>query len=87
MSTRIYTVNRALVLPLALNALLLLAVFVLTFIRQSAAVERFILLAALIPMTVIAVASSLRKVTVSDSGLELTKFFKRRALAGRTSPT
>lgn len=81
MSTRIYTINRALVLPLAMNALLLLSVFVLTFIRQSAAVERFILLAALIPMAVIAVESALRKVTVSDSGLVLAKFFKRRALS------
>jgi hypothetical protein len=80
MSTRIYTINRALVLPLALNALLLLAVFVLTFFRQGVAVERFILLAALVPMAVIAVESSLRKVMVSDSGLALTKFFKRRAL-------
>jgi hypothetical protein len=80
MSTRIYTINRALVLPLALNALLLLAVFVLTYIRQGAAVERFILLAALIPMAVIALESSLRKVMVGDSGFVLTKFFKRRAL-------
>ena len=78
MSTRIYTINRALVLPLALNALLLLTVFVLTFIRGGAAVERFILLAALIPMAVIAVESSLRKVTVSDSGLALTKLFRQR---------
>jgi hypothetical protein len=80
MSTRIYTITRALVVPLALNAMLLLAVFVLTFIRQGAAVERFILLAALIPMAVIALESSLRKVTSSDSGLALTKFFKRRSL-------
>lgn len=80
MSTRIYTINRALVVPLALNALLLLAVFVLTFIRQGTAVERFLLLAALIPMAVIALESSLRKVAVSDSGLALTKFFKQRRL-------
>ncbi|HEX7504229.1 MAG TPA: hypothetical protein VF336_03080 [Syntrophales bacterium] len=80
MSTRIYTINRALVIPLALNALLLLAVFALTFMRQGIAVERFILLAALIPTAVIAIESSLRKVLVSDSGLALKKFFKQRAL-------
>ncbi|HET6491328.1 MAG TPA: hypothetical protein VFG28_16340 [Syntrophales bacterium] len=80
MSTRIYTISRALVLPLALNALLLLAVFGLTFMRQGVAVERFILLAALIPMALIALESSLRKVLVSDSGLALNKFFKQRAL-------
>jgi len=80
MSTRIYTVNRALVLPLALNALLLLAVFILTFIRQGTATERFLLLAALIPMALIAIESSLRKVEASDSGLAMTKFLKRRAL-------
>jgi hypothetical protein len=80
MSTRIYTISRALVLPLALNALLLLAVFALTFMRQGVAVERFILLAALIPMALIALESSLRKVLVSDSGLALNKFFKQRAL-------
>ena len=80
MSTRIYTVNRALVLPLALDALLLLAVFILTFLRQGTATERFLLLAALIPMALIAIESSLRKVEASDAGLALTKFFKRRAL-------
>ncbi len=80
MSTRIYTINRALVLPLALDALLLLVVLVLTFIRRGAAVEKFILLAALLPMAVIAGESALRKVMVSDSGLALTKFFKQRAL-------
>ncbi len=80
MSARIYTINGALVLPLALNALLLLVVFVLTLIRNGAAVERFILLAALIPMAVIAMESSLRKVTVSDAGLVLAKFFKQRTL-------
>ena len=80
MPTRIYTINRALALPLALNALLLLAVFALTVIRNGAAVERFILLAALIPMAIIAMESSFRKVTVSDSGLALVKFFKQRTL-------
>ena len=81
MTTRIYTINRALVVPLALNALLLLAVFVLTFIRPATATERFLLAAALVPMAVIAVESLLRKVTVSDTGLVLAKFFKQRALA------
>jgi hypothetical protein len=80
MTTRIYTINRALVVPLALNAVLLLTVLVLTFIRTGTAAERFLLAAALVPMAVVAVESSLRRVAVSDSGLALTKFFKQRAL-------
>jgi len=80
MPDRIYKISRALVLPLTLNALLLLAVLALTFMRQGTSTERFLLLAALIPMAVIALESSLRKVEASESGLVLIKFFKRRAL-------
>ena len=80
MPDRIYTINRALVLPLVLNALLLLAVLILTFMRQGTSTERVLLLAALIPMAGIALESSRRKVEASDSGLVLIKFFKRRAL-------
>jgi len=87
MPNRIYTINRALVLPLALNALLLLAVFALTFIRQGTSTERFLLLAALIPMAVIALESSLRKVEASDSGLTLIKFPSGARSTGRISPT
>lgn len=75
---RIYTIHRALVLPLALNALLLLTVLVLTAIRPSTAAERALLAAAFVPMTVIAVESSMRRVAVSDEGLVLRKFFKQR---------
>ncbi len=78
MPTRTYTITRALVLPLALNGLLLLAVFVLTFFRQGTAIERVLLMAAFIPIAVIAVESSLRKIEVSDTGFALSKFFKRR---------
>ena len=80
MSTRVYTINRALVVPLALNAVLLLTVLVLTFIRQGTAAERFLLAAALVPMALIAVESSLRRVAVSEPGLSLTKFFRQRSL-------
>ena len=73
MPGRLYTINRALTGALALNALLLLAVLALTFIRQGTAVERFLLLAALVPMTVIAVESSLRQVEVGDRGVVVTR--------------
>ena len=78
MSTRIYTIHRALVLPLALNALLLLTVLVLTAVRPSTAAERALLAAALVPMAVIAVEASMRRVAVGDEGLVLRKFFKQR---------
>ncbi|HNQ01971.1 MAG: hypothetical protein KBH73_00155 [Syntrophobacterales bacterium] len=80
MSTRIYTINRALVLPLALNAVLLLTVLALTAVRPSTAAERVLLAAALVPMAVIAVEASLRRVAVGDAGLVLSKFFKQRSL-------
>jgi len=78
MTMRIYTIHRALVLPLALNALLLLTVLVLTTVRPSTAAERALLAAALVPMAVIAVEASMRRVAVSDEGLVLRKFFKQR---------
>lgn len=81
MTTRIYTINRALVLPLALNAVLLLAVLVLTAVRPGTTAERVLLVAALVPMAVIAVESALRKVTVGDTGLVLSKFFRQRSFA------
>ena len=81
MTTRIYTINRALVLPLALNAVLLLAVLVLTTVRPGTTAERVLLVAALVPMAVIAVESALRKVAVGDAGLVLSKFFRQRSLA------
>ena len=80
MPSRLYTINRALTGALALNAMLLLAVIALTFIRQGTAVERFLLLAALVPMTVIAVESLLRQVEVGDQGVVVTRFFKHRPL-------
>jgi len=79
MSTRIYTIHRALVLPLALNALLLLTVLVLTAVRPSTAAERALLAAALVPMAVIAVEATMRRVAVGDEGLVLRKFFKQRS--------
>lgn len=81
MTTRIYTINRALVVPLALNAVLLLAVLVLSSVRPGTTAERVLLVAALVPMAVIAVESSLRKIAVGDEGLVVSKFFRQRSLA------
>jgi len=81
MTTRIYTINRALVVPLALNALLLLVVLGLAIARPGTTAERVLLVAALVPMVVVAVESALRKVAVGDAGLVLMKFFKQRSLA------
>ncbi len=79
MSERIYTINRALALPLALNAVLLLIVIGITFIRQGTAIERYLLFAAFLPMAVIAGESWMRSITVSDAGVAIRKFFKVRS--------
>ncbi|MCX7981339.1 MAG: hypothetical protein N2572_00325 [Syntrophales bacterium] len=79
MEKKIYRIRRAFVIPLGLDALLLLLLTLLSFLSTSPLYERAILVLLSTAVTVVFGESIERRVTI-NGGLRLKKFMREKAL-------
>ncbi|MDQ5986237.1 MAG: hypothetical protein CSYNP_01956 [Syntrophus sp. SKADARSKE-3] len=76
-----YRISSSFVIPLAIDVVLLVALFILSLVFKGTGVERAVLALILLPAFFVLAEAVKRTITVSDTGLEIRKFFRTKALA------
>jgi hypothetical protein len=80
MSSEIFKIRRALLIPFAINVVLLFVLLCLSVFLKGSMIERIVLAAAFVPTLVLFLEAAGRKALVGDQGLVIRKFLRRRDL-------
>lgn len=80
MALRHYTIRRAFLIVLGLDAILLLCLFLISLFMNGNSMERLILMLFFLPALVLFVECLFRRVTVVGGGLEIRKLGRRKTL-------
>lgn len=77
---RVFKIKRALLIPLALNACLVFALVLLSFLRKGSAIQIVSLVLLLAILLILVLESIFREVAISGEGLTIRKMLRRRQL-------
>jgi hypothetical protein len=81
MTQNTYRIKKSLLIPLSIDAVLLLVLLGLSFLIRGSSVERAVLGIILIAILFALFEAFRRTVTIGEEGLEIKKFFKTKVLA------
>jgi hypothetical protein len=81
MAQNTYRIRTSFIIPLAADAVLLVALFILSLLVKGTGVERTVLAVILLPAFFVLAEAVKRAITVGDGGIEIKKFFRTKALA------
>lgn len=76
-----YTIRKALLVILGLNAFLLFCLFLISLFTNGNAMEKFILILFLLPAVVLFIECLLRRITVTEEGLVMRKLGRHHQLS------
>lgn len=80
MSTREFTIRKNFLFPLGLVFILSLLLLILTISREQQTAKAFILAAILLPVALLFVESSLRRVVLDEEALVIRKLFRQKRM-------
>ncbi len=80
MSNVVYKIGRALVIPLAIDVLLLFTLLSISLFVGGSPMERIALFVLFIPLLYMFLESISRKVIIKNNGIEIKKLFRKKAL-------
>jgi hypothetical protein len=80
MARRHYTIRRAFLIVLGLDALLLFCLFMVSLVMKDNAMENLVLILFFLPVLVLFIGCMLRRVTVAEEGLVIRKLGRNKAL-------
>jgi len=74
----VYRIKRSLAVALIVDTALLVALLGVSFFKGNSPVEKVILSVFLVPLLLVTLEANYRRVTVSEKGLSIKKFFLKR---------
>jgi len=74
----VYRIKRSLAVALIVDTALLVALLGVAFFKGNSPVEKVILSVFLVPLLLVTLEANYRRVTVSEKGLSIKKFFLKR---------
>jgi hypothetical protein len=78
MTPRFYKIRKSFLIPLGLNAVLLLVLLLLSLFVKGAPTEKVILFAFFLPTALIGLEAYSRRVTALEDGIMIKKFFREK---------
>ncbi len=78
MLQRVYTIRRAFLIPLGLDAFLLLSLFAISWLPQGSTTERLVFAVFFFPSVYLFLECIFRRVTVDDEGIALRRLRKEK---------
>jgi hypothetical protein len=78
MSQHVYTIRRAFLIPLGMDAFLLFSLFVISWLPQGSTTERFVFAVFFFPSVYLFLECFFRRVTVDDEGIALRRLRKEK---------
>jgi len=79
MSQRSFTIKKAFLVPLGIDAFLLLCLVLISLLPQGTAMERLVFTIFFLPTLYLFFESLLRRVTVDENGITIRKLWRRKA--------
>ena len=81
MSRNTHTIRKAFLIPLGVDAFLLLSLLVLSLLPQGSATERLVFTLLFLPCLYLFIESLLRRVTVDETGIRIRKLWREKAVS------
>jgi hypothetical protein len=78
MSQRVYTIRRAFLIPLGVDAFLLFCLFVISLLSQGSTTERLVFASFFFPSCYLFLECFFRRVTVNDGGIILRRLWREK---------
>jgi hypothetical protein len=78
MSQHVYTIRRAFLIPLGVDAFLLFCLFVISLLPQGSTTERLVFAIFFFPSCYLFLESLFRRVTVDDGGIVLRRLWREK---------
>jgi hypothetical protein len=80
MSQRVYTIRRAFLIPLGIDALLLFGLFLISLLPQGSTTERLVFAFFFFPSGYLFLECFFRRVTVDDGGIALRRLWREKGV-------
>ena len=81
MSQHVYTIRRAFLIPLGVDAFLLLCLFVISWLPQGSTTERLVFAFFFFPSGYLFLECFFRRVTVDDGGIVLRRLWREKGVS------
>jgi hypothetical protein len=78
MSQRVYTIRRAFLIPLGVDAVLLFCLFVISLLTQGSTTERLVFALFFVPSCYLFLECFFRRVTVDEGGVVLRRLWREK---------
>jgi hypothetical protein len=76
-----FKINKLLVIPLVLNAILFFALFCISIIGRGSTFETIILIIGFVPLTLISLELLFREIRIDDAGITFKKFLREKCIS------
>jgi hypothetical protein len=80
MDSKSYKIRKSFVVPLSVDAVLLFLLLVISLFTDSHPAERIVLTIILIPLIYVLIEVTLREAIISDEGIKIKKFLRKKSL-------
>lgn len=80
MSQRVYTIRRAFLIPLGVDAFLLFCLFIISLASQGSTTERFVFALFFFPSCYLFLECLFRRITVDDEGILLRRLWREKGV-------